>query len=60
MTYSYGGMLALYINSNWKLVQRMVDFMVLSEREHEGVYAAVGFVKKAKARGGLNKISVIF
>lgn len=55
MTHSYSGIVAFFIDDNWKLVQRMVDFKVLDENDHQGAYAAISFVHSASSRGGLNK-----
>ena len=57
MTYSFAGTLSHYINNDWELVQHLVDFKCLKEKDHQGVHAASMFVKSAASRGGLDKIS---
>jgi hypothetical protein len=58
MTYSFSGILAHYINDDWELVKRLVDFEHLKDKEHQGIHAARAFVKSASNRGGLNKMSL--
>lgn len=55
MTHSYSGVVAFFIDDDWKLVQRMVDFKVLDQNDHQGAYAAISFVNSAASRGGLDK-----
>jgi hypothetical protein len=57
MTHSYAGTVAFFINSNWLLVERVVDFKVVGELEHQAAYAAYNFMESARKRGGGNKMS---
>ena len=59
MVFTFAGTLANFIDDDWSLIERPVDFYHIEDREHEGVHAAQAFVKSAAARGGLNKISDI-
>src|ERR1700742_3562222 len=55
MTHSYSGVIAFFIDDDWNLVQRMVDFKIMAIKDHQGAYSTISFVKSAAARGGLNK-----
>ena len=57
MVFSFAGTIAHFIDDDWKLVERLVDFHHMGEKEHAGAYAAKAFVKSAADRGGLKKIS---
>ncbi|TFY61097.1 hypothetical protein EVJ58_g4726 [Rhodofomes roseus] len=59
MMFTFAGTLAHFINDDWELVERLVDFKHLDIDEHKGVHAAKAFVKSASQRGGLNKISTL-
>jgi hypothetical protein len=56
MLFSFAGTIASFIDEDWNLIERLVDFHCLDDNEHEGVHAATGFVRSASSRGGLNKI----
>ncbi|KAF5323186.1 hypothetical protein D9758_018065 [Tetrapyrgos nigripes] len=58
MIFSFAGMMAHWIDDDWKLVERLADFKHLDSQEHVGQYAAKAFVKSASGRGGLNKITI--
>ena len=57
MTHTYAGLVAFFIDDGWNLIERMVDFKVVGEQEHQAAYAALSFVESAAGRGGLNKMS---
>lgn len=57
MIFTFAGTLAHFINSNWEMVERVVDFCHLEEKDHTGPHAAKAFVWSASKCGGLNKIS---
>ncbi|TFY70017.1 hypothetical protein EVJ58_g118 [Rhodofomes roseus] len=57
MMFTFAGTLAHFINDDWELVERLIDFKHLDIDEHKGVHAAKAFVKSASQRGGLNKIT---
>ncbi|KAF5335248.1 hypothetical protein D9758_017381 [Tetrapyrgos nigripes] len=58
MIFSFSGVIAHWIDDDWKLVERLVDFKHLESQEHAGEYAAKAFIQSASKCGGLNKISV--
>jgi len=59
MVFSFAGTIAHFIDDNWNLIERPVDFHHMGDKEHAGAYAAKAFVKSAAGRGGLKKISCI-
>jgi hypothetical protein len=36
MVYTFACTIAAFINADWELVERVVDFKPLAEKEHEG------------------------
>ena len=56
MMFTFAGTLAHFINEDWQLIERLIDFRHLAIDEHKGIHAAKAFVKSASARGSLNKI----
>ena len=59
MVFSFAGTIAHFIDDDWNLVERLVDFHHMGDKEHAGAYTAKAFVKSAAGRGGLKKISRI-
>ena len=60
MIFTFSGTIASFIDDEWRLTERVVDFYCLDEKEHSGDHGAKAFVKSAAARGGLNKMSYMF
>lgn len=58
MVYTFGGTIASWIDDDWKLVERVIDFHHMGDKEHAGAHAAKAFVKSASSKGGLDKISL--
>ena len=56
MVFSFTGTIAHFIDDNWNLVEHLVDFHHMGDKEHAGAYAAKAFVKSAAGWGGLKKI----
>ena len=59
MVFSFAGTIAHFVDDDWNLVERLVDFHHMGDKEHAGAYAAKAFVKSAVGQGGLKKISCI-
>lgn len=57
MMFSFAGTLAHFIDDDWNLIERLIDFYHLQDKEHCGQEAANAFMHSASKRGGLNKIS---
>ena len=60
MVFTFAGTIASWINDDWVLIERLVDFYHIQDKEHEGAHAAKAFITSAAARGGLDKMSIIF
>lgn len=57
MTYTFACTMASFIDEDWNLVERVIDFKALEEKEHEGFYAARALVQGAWGIGSFNKMS---
>lgn len=60
MVYTFACTIGSFIDDDWNLIERVVDFKPLDDKEHQGLFAGLAFVDGAKERGGLNNISLIF
>lgn len=58
MIFTFAGTIASFINEDWQLIERMVNFYHIQDKDHEGEWAAKAFVKTAAERGGLDKMSI--
>ncbi len=59
MVFTFAGTLAHFIDDDWLLIERLVDFYHIQDDEHKGQQAAKAFVSSAAKRGGLDKICVL-
>jgi len=57
MVYSFACSIGCFINDNLEIVERVVDFKPLEDKEHEGLHGGRAFVDGACKIGSLNKIS---
>ena len=57
MIYTFACTIASFIDDDWNLVERIIDFKPLEDKEHEGLYAAMAFIQGARSIGGLDKMS---
>ncbi|KAJ7101263.1 hypothetical protein B0H15DRAFT_943595 [Mycena belliarum] len=57
MTFTFAGSIASFIMSDWELVERVIDFHLIEDKEHEGKYAALGLAKQLANFQVLEKIS---
>jgi hypothetical protein len=60
MMFTFAGTIASWIDDDWNLVDRVIDFRSIAELEHQGEYAARGFIKTAMAFNALEKICSSF
>jgi hypothetical protein len=60
MVFTFACTVSSFINEDWELIEHVVDFKPLEDKEHEGLYAGKAFVNGARKRGGLNKMSQFF
>ena len=60
MVFTFACTIATFIDDDWKIIERVIDFAALdSTGDHSGPNAARIFLKGAAARGGLNKMSLV-
>lgn len=60
MRFTFAGSIAGWIDNDWNLVERVIDFHPIADKEHEGEYAAIGLAKVLQDLGILDKISFLF
>jgi hypothetical protein len=60
MTWTFAGTIASWITSDWELVERVIDFHPIEDKEHEGQYAAIGLAKCLNEYEALEKMSFQF
>ena len=58
MMFTFAGTIASWIDDEWNLVEQVIDFHSLADKEHEGVWAAKGFAKAVLSYGRLEKMSI--
>lgn len=59
MTFTFSGTTATYINDNWELVEHVLDFNAISDKQHEGAHAARALAKTLSDFDILYKISFL-
>lgn len=57
MIFTFAGTIANWITDDWELVEQVIDFHVIEDKEHEGQFAAKGFAKALSEMGILEKMS---
>ena len=60
MVFTFAGTIAHFIDDDWQLIERMVNFYHIQDKDHEGEWAAKAFVSTAAERGGLDKMSTAY
>ncbi|KAF7346859.1 Dimer-Tnp-hAT domain-containing protein [Mycena sanguinolenta] len=56
MHFTFAGTIGSWISSDWKLIERVLDFHPIEDKEHEGEYAAIGVAKRLADFNVLEKI----
>ncbi|KAJ6477254.1 hypothetical protein DFH09DRAFT_952060 [Mycena vulgaris] len=57
MTFTFAGTIGSWISSDWELIERVLDFHPIEDKEHEGEYAAIGLAKTLADLDVLEKMS---
>lgn len=57
MMFTFAGTIASWIDEDWNLIERVIDFHPIADKEHEGVYAGIGLAKMLQDLDILEKIS---
>ncbi|KAF8228390.1 hypothetical protein L208DRAFT_1291603, partial [Tricholoma matsutake] len=56
MVYTFARTIGCFINDDWELIERVIDFKPLGEKEHQGLYGGKAFVDVMREIGGFDKI----
>lgn len=56
MVYTFACTVGPFINDDWELVEHVVDFKVLEDKEHEGLHGEKAFVDGACKIGSFHQI----
>ena len=59
MVYTFACTIGSFVSNDWELIQHVVDFTPLQDKDHEGIYAGKAFVDSVRKRGGLDKICLL-
>lgn len=57
MIYTFAATITSFIDEEWEMIERVIDFKPLEPNEHEGYHGARAFVQGARRMGSLNKMS---
>ena len=57
MVYTFACTVGCFINDDWEIIERVIDFKPLEDKEHKGLYSGKAFADGACRIGGLDKIS---
>lgn len=60
MVYTFACTVASFIDDEWDLIEHVIDFKPLEDKEHEGYLGGMAFINGARQRGGLDKMSAIY
>ncbi|KAJ7132014.1 hypothetical protein C8R44DRAFT_849642 [Mycena epipterygia] len=60
MTFTFAGTIRSWITSDWELVEQMLDFPAIEDKEHEGEYVTLGLTKRLADLQTLEKMSASF
>ena len=58
MVYTFACSVSCFINDDWQIIEHMIDFKPLENKEHEGLFGGKAFVDGASKIGSLDKISL--
>ncbi|KAK7007345.1 hypothetical protein R3P38DRAFT_3597666 [Favolaschia claudopus] len=59
MMFTFAGTIGSWITEDWELVERVLDFHPIEDKEHKGEFAAIGLATRLSELGVLEKISVV-
>lgn len=57
MVYTFACTIGRFVDEDWEIIERVVDFKPLETKEHQGLYGGKAFADGASKIGSLNKIS---
>jgi hypothetical protein len=56
MVYTFACTIGCFINEDWEIIERVVNFKPLEDKEHQGLYGGKAFTDSASKIGSLHKI----
>ena len=56
MVYTFACTIGCFINKDWEIIERIIDFKPLDDKEHQGLYGGKAFADGACKIGSLDKI----
>ncbi len=56
MVYTFACTIEAFVDDDWNLMNYIVDFQVLDNKDHVGVYGGKAFVESTRKIGGLDKV----
>ena len=59
MVYTFACTIGCFINEDWEIIEQVVDFKPLEDKEHQGLYGGKAFTDGASKIGSLHKIGSI-
>jgi hypothetical protein len=60
MMFTFAGTIASWVTKDWELVERVINFHPIVDKEHEGEFAAKAMAKALSDMGVLEKIRITF
>ena len=58
MVYMFACLIRCFINNDWEIIERVIDFKPLEDKDHEGLYGGKAFTDGACKISGFDKISL--
>jgi hypothetical protein len=58
MVYTFACSVGCFINDDWQIIERVIDFKPLENKEHEGLFGGNVFIDSASKIGSPDKISL--
>ena len=58
MVYTFACSIRCFINNDWEIIEHMIDFKPLEDKDHKGLYGSKAFADGACKIGGFDKISL--
>ena len=59
MVYTFACTIGCFINDEWEIIERVIDFKLLEDKEHQGLYGGKVLADSVCKIGSLDKISLV-
>lgn len=57
MVHTFACVVGSFIDEDWNLIERVIDFKILEDKEHSGIHGRRALVNSCCKVGGFNKMS---